>query len=220
MFEYDCQVCGCDHDQDNTHEGNYVHGGYGSTKYDETKLIWVGQVPSTLEKGGHICDDCIDKQIESGTLEAFSSVFDPDETNQMSAKGYAKVFELGAHDMYASCVAARGSIPEPVGPLTDEDLEAIEQLRSRICKDPSRSNYISISQNPQHGKLARDIGEAHVLAGLILGKIGGDAPDFSKAAEKFGHRLAEFDNYSCNLFDELMAAAATEEPDDGATAPS
>lgn len=207
MFEYDCQVCGNDHDQDNTHHGEYVHGGYGSTKYDETKLVWVAPAPKALEMGGHICDACIDVQVESGALEAFASVFNPKDVDEMSAKGYAKVFAMAAARMYEAAVSARGSVPDPVAPLTDEESEAIAWYRSRICSDPTRSAVISTgSKGNQHAKLAWDMGEAHVMAGLIMGKIGGDAPDFSAAGKDFGERLAAFDKNNCSLFEDMMAS--------------
>lgn len=208
MFEYSCQTCGKNHDQDNTHHGDYVYGGYGSTKYDETKLVWVAPAPEALEMGGHICDACIDFQVENGALEAFRSVFDAGEVDVMSAKGYTKVFQMAAARMYEAAVSARGSVPEPVAPLTDEENEAIARYRSRICGDPTRAQVISTGpKGSQHAKLAWDMGEAHVMAGLIMGKIGGDAPDFSAAAKEFGERLAEFDQSTCQLFDDMMASA-------------
>jgi hypothetical protein len=217
MFEYDCQVCGKDHDQDNTHHGDFVYGGYGSTKYDETKLVWVAPAPETLEMGGHICDACIDVQVESGALEAFASVFNADDVDEMSAKGYAKVFAMAADRMYISCVNARGSIPEPVAPMTSDENEALADFRSRLCSDPTRSSVIRVGSGNKHASLAWDMGEAHVLAGLILGKIGGEAPDFSAAAEEFGARLAEFDQSTCQLFDDMMASIETEVEDDETT---
>jgi len=207
MFEYSCQTCGKTHDQDNTHHGDYVHGGYGSTKYDETKLVWVAPAPDPLEMGGHICDACIDVQVENGALEAFSSVFSADEINEMSAKGYAKVFEMAAERMYVSCVNARGTAPEPAAPLTSDESEALAAFRSRICSDPTRSSVIRVGSGNKHATLAWDMGEAHVLAGLVLGKIGGDAPDFTAAGKEFGERLAEFDQSSDELFEGLMASA-------------
>lgn len=223
MFEYDCQVCGKDHDQDNTHHGDFVYGGYGSTKYDETKLVWVAPAPETLEMGGHICDACIDVQVESGALEAFSAVFDKDAVDVMSAKGYAKVFEMAAERMYEACVKARGSAPDPIAPLSDEESEAIAAFRARICGDPTRSNVISVgARGSQHAKLAWDMGEAHVMAGLIMGKIGGEAPDFSMAATDFGDRLSAFDQNTCSLFEDMIASIGCEVEDDAdsATPPS
>lgn len=205
MFEYSCQTCGKTHDQDNTHHGDYVHGGYGSTKYDETKLVWVAPAPDPLEMGGHICDACIDVQVENGALEAFSSVFSADEINEMSAKGYAKVFEMAADRMYVTCVRARGSVPDAVDPLTAEEVEAIPDFRSRLCSDPTRSNVISLGKGQKHAKLAWDMGEAHVLAGLIIGKIGGDQPDFGAAGVDFGESLAAFDKNTSELFADMMA---------------
>ena len=65
------------------------------------------------------------------------------------------------------------------------------------------------------------MGEAHVLAGLILGKIGGDAPDFSAASKDFGERLAAFDENTCSLFADMMASIETEaETEDDPTTPS
>lgn len=223
MFEYSCQTCGKDHDQDNTHHGDYVYGGYGSTKYDETKLVWLASPPEILEMGGHICDTCIDLQVESGALEAFSAVFDKDAVDVMSAKGYAKVFEMAAERMYEACVKARGSAPDPIAPLSDEESEAIAAFRARICGDPTRSNVISVgARGSQHAKLAWDMGEAHVMAGLIMGKIGGEAPDFSMAATDFGDRLSAFDQNTCSLFEEMIASIGCEVEDDAdsATPPS
>ncbi|HDZ51556.1 hypothetical protein LCGC14_0111540 [marine sediment metagenome] len=217
MFEYSCQTCGKTHDQDNTHHGDYVHGGYGSTKYDETKLVWVAPAPDPLEMGGHICDACIDVQVENGALEAFSSVFSADEINEMSAKGYAKVFQMAADRLYASCVSARGSVPEPVAPLNDEEIEAIADFRSRLCNDPTRSNVISLGKGQKHAKLAWDMGEAHVLAGMILGKIGGDNPDFEAAGVDFGDRLAAFDENTSSLFADMMSSIEADTEDDETT---
>ena len=208
MFKYNCQVCKKEHDQDNTHLGDIVYGGYGSTKYDETKLVWVASVPKALELGGHICDGCIDQQVENGALEAYSSAFLLEETTQMSAKGYAKLFEMGARDMYAICVSARGALPDPVIPLTKEATDAIVKLRGSIRSDPSRdTNVVHVARNPEHGLLSRELGKAHVLAGMILGLIGGKTPDFSPAAEDFGRRLEELDNQTCDLFEDMMAVA-------------
>ena len=129
MEDYECQLCGKTHDEDNTHEGVFVYGGYGSTRYDETKLIWLTDVPDSLEVKDRICDSCIDTLVEDRHLEAFSGVFDRDAGRTMSAEGYARVFMLGAEQMFQICANARGKRQEPAQEMSANDEAEIVRLR-------------------------------------------------------------------------------------------
>lgn len=121
----------------------------------------------------------------------------------MSAKGYAKVFEMGASWMYRRCVAARGAVPAPVDEITEDGFGALLNLRASITQDPTLASSHKILKSPAHAQVARDVGEAHVLASLILGFVGGDEPDFSIPAKVFGDALADHDASMAGILNEL-----------------
>lgn len=194
MGDYECKVCGTSHDADNTHEGAFVYGGYGSPKYDETRLIWLTKGLLTLNIGDHICDDCIDTLVADKHLEVFADSFEEDVGRTMSPEGYARVFILSAEQMYRICADARHEKPMPLRPVSSEDVRAITKLRACITNDPTEADQQPIIRKTHGSQAAREVGAAHVLAGLILGYFGGEMPDFSQPAWTFAAQMVEIDS--------------------------
>ena len=107
---FTCATCGGEaSDTDNT--GVMVHGGYGSTRYDTSSLIWTVR-GEEVYPWGYICDDCIDRAVSDGKLEEFHTNLGGKETGlNLSAEAYRELFAHGARKAYNAYWAKREDGP-------------------------------------------------------------------------------------------------------------
>lgn len=215
---FTCATCGGQaSDTDNT--GVMVRGGYGSTRYDTSSLIWTARGEEVYPQG-YICDDCIDRAVSDGKLEEFHTSLGDEETGlNLSKAAYRELFAYGARKAYDAFWANReeGLYHEARNPAALE--EAIEDMRYRLSGDQVLGSGASMQRAPI-GWGAVDIGYAHAVAAIAFGCCEAD-PGFEKAAETWGRERkaldAEMDRcwQSTEEMFEAMMKEADIEPDDG-----
>jgi hypothetical protein len=180
MFEFTCALCGSDDAGDTTHHVDIVYGGFGSAKFDETKLVWIGDAPD-LSSSDRLCDDCISHFILEGRLEEFTNAMDSEVGKTMSVAGYTTVFLMGADRFYTAICSARGSFPI----ATEEwDHARITSMRGALEFDPSEKHFAT-EDNIALGSKAYDLGRAHAAAAVLLNMASGASPDFKDDARCF-----------------------------------
>ncbi|MBJ3764609.1 hypothetical protein ILP92_17895 [Maribius pontilimi] len=215
---FNCATCdGEASDTDNT--GIMFHGGYGSTRYDTSSLVWIVRGEDVFPHG-YICDDCIDRAVSDGKLEKFHTSLGDDETGlNLSAAAYRELFAYGARKAYHTFWSQREDSPyyEERNPAALE--EAIKDMRYRLSGDMVVSCSVSMKRIPI-GWEAVDIGYAHAVSAITFGCSEAD-PGFEKAAETWGSARkaldAEMDRcwHSTEEMFEAMMKEADIEPDNG-----
>jgi hypothetical protein len=210
MFEFTCALCGSDDAGDTTHHGDIVYGGFGSAKFDETKLVWIGDAPD-LSSSDRLCDDCVSHFVLEGRLEEFTNAMDDEVGITMSVAGYAAVFFMGADRFYAAICNARGSLPT----ATEEwDRARIAGMRCTLEFDPSEAHFVA-GEEIVLGPKAYKLGRAHAAAAVLLNMASGTSPDFRDDARSFAIKLkayeeraakynAEHSKEGQDLIDELL----------------
>ena len=211
--DYVCATCGGKAgDSDNS--GVMVHGGYGSTRYDTSHLIWVVRGEDVFPSG-FICDDCIDRAVAKGDLEEFaSSLGGPDVGLHLSHAAYHELFAFGARKAYDGFWRDREDTPyqEAIAP---PDLEkAILGMRYQLSGDELQASAYSTPRVPL-GWEAVNIGYAHAVASIAFG-CGEADPGFENAASEWAtHRKAldaEADQMMSMLEDMIGKAEEPAEP--------
>ena len=216
--DFTCATCGGEAgDTNNT--GVMVHGGYGSTRYDTSSLIWTVRGEAVYPHG-YICDDCIDQAVSDGKLEEFHTSLGDDQTGfNLSAAAYRELFAYGARKAYDEFWEKReeGPYHEARDPAALE--KAIEDMRYRLSGDQVLAYGTSIPRAPL-GWSAVNLGYAHAVAAIAFGCCEAD-PGFEKAAEIWGRARkaldAKLDNdwRSTEEMFETMMGEVDIESDDG-----
>ncbi len=210
MIQYNkCSLCGDNETGDTTHEGDIVVGGYGSTQFDGCCLIWLKAPPDSLQKGEYICDDCVARLIEEGSLEAYLSFMDADVGRVQTEAAYKALFLMGAKEMFEEVASVRGGNLKSTYTTDADSIFEIERLRATIHKDPtegygSRKAY-SLVAKENLGKASINVGKAHVAAALLLGYEAGHGPELELASDVFAERMSEQDRHRSELL-QLFAA--------------
>lgn len=190
--DHTCTVCGADAgDTDNN--GVIVHGGYGSTRYDETRLIWLVR-GEEVAKPGMLCDDCIDGFVAEGKLEAFAASIASLPEGTPSEAAYRELFAHGARRVYSAYWEEMGEAPYARRSLDDAGRESIERLRRMMVGDGDIYNIAQL-ERAKEARRAMDVGEAHAMAAISLG-FGEEDPGFEEAAATWAaERMARANDF-------------------------
>lgn len=177
--DYICATCdGEAGDTDNT--GVFVNGGYGSTRYDTSSLIWTARGDEVYPQG-YICDDCIDRAVSEEILEEFHSALGGEDIGRnLSEAAYRELFAYGARKAYGEFWAQRedGPYQEAKDPTALD--QAIRDMRYRLSGDGVVASGASLPRPPL-GWSAVDIGYAHAVAAIAFA-CGEADPGFEHAA--------------------------------------
>jgi hypothetical protein len=178
--DYTCATCGGDAgDSDNL--GVIVTAGYGSTRYDTTSLIWTVRGEQVYPRG-FICDDCIDRAVSEGHLEAFSSsIGGKDVGLNLSEAAYRELFAFGARRAYDAFWAHREDSPYQEAKEPSRLEQAVLTMRNNLSNDEVLSDSASLPR-ARVGWKAVDIGYAHAVAAIAFG-CGESDPGFENASQ-------------------------------------
>jgi hypothetical protein len=190
-WDHTCLECGGQAGDTDTN-GHIVHGGYGSSRYDTTLLIWLSDAGKNAQKG-YLCDDCIDRHVEAGELEAFSTHFGELPEGSPSQAAYHALFAYYAQRVADAYWDENGDRRYDGRPLDEAGHESIERLRATMVGRDS-SQYTSMVPTPRQELADRAIrvGECHALAAIALG-YGQEDPNFEKAAARWAEKRATVD---------------------------
>lgn len=174
-----CATCGgAASDTNNT--GVMVYGGYGSSRYDMSSLVWTARGADVYPRG-YICDACIDRAVSDGKLEEFHSGPGDEETGRnLSEAAYRELFAYGARKAYGDFWEKREDSPYHAAHNPAALEQAIEDMRYRLSGDQVLASGAAIKRAPL-GRGAVDIGYAHAVAAIAFG-CGEADPGFEKAA--------------------------------------
>lgn len=187
MHDHQCTTCGAEAG-DTTNDGVIVSGGFGSTRHDTTSLIWLvrGQnVPAP----GILCDDCVDRHIAAGELEAFASALCRIPANPSEA-AMRELFAYGARQAYHRCWEHIDASHHPIRPLDEAGREAIIDLRRMLTGDDTAAPQSFSCTTSGQGDLALRVGRAHATAAIALG-YGEADPGFDIAAARWARQRTE-----------------------------
>jgi len=198
---------------DTTNTGIVVRGGYGSTRYDTSSLIWVVR-GADVYPTGYMCDGCIDRAVSDGALEEFQTSLGAAETGlYLSEAAYHELFCHGARSAYDAFWSAREDSPYVEARDPEALRTVIEGMRYRLSGDEVLASAVSTQRSPL-GWGAVNIGYAHAVAAIALG-CGEADPGFETAAADWAQARraldAQIDLASHST--EAMFAAMAEDTD-------
>lgn len=190
-WDHTCLECGGEAGDTDTN-GHIVHGGYGSTRYDTTLLIWLSGAGKNAQEG-YLCDDCIDRHVEAGELEAFFSHFGELPKGSPSQAAYHALFAYYAQRVADAYWKENGDRPYDRRPLDEAGHESIERLRTTMVgRDSSQAAPVIPTPRQELADRAIRVGECHALAAISLG-YGQEDPNFDKAAARWAEKRATVD---------------------------
>lgn len=211
---FTCATCG-EEASDTDNNGTMVHGGYGSTRYDTSSLVWTVRGEDVYPLG-YICDACIDRAVSDGMLEEFHNHFgDKDIGLNLSEAAYRELFAFGAREAYDEFWAKREDEPYEEAKDPSALNQAILDIRYRLSGDGVLASSFSMPRS-RLGWTAVDIGYAHAVAAIAFG-CGEADPSFEDAATAWAHARkaldAKIDEDTVNteeMFEEMFRDAETE----------
>lgn len=176
---YICATCGGEAgDSDNL--GVIVNGGYGSSRYDTSSLVWIVSGDEVYPRG-YICDDCIDRAVSAGHLEEFHSSVRGEEVGlYLSEAAYRELFAYGSRKAYDAFWAQRDHSPYQKAIAPSKLEQAIVDMRYQLSGDVVLSSSYSMPRT-RLGWTAVNIGYAHAVAAIAFG-CGEADPDFEEAS--------------------------------------
>lgn len=174
-----CVGCGSQ-EVENVSGPDEVHGSGDHSRYDGVTLVWLLPTDRIPPPGG-LCDDCVDRHVEAGALEAIHSGFQgglPD--GRPSETVYALMFQRGAAAARQAFVQATRDRPAPEWPHDDDAAARILKMRQSIAPHEPNRAYADFERE-EYLELAQRVGQMHAIAACALGHADTD-PSFEAAA--------------------------------------
>lgn len=184
-----CKGCGSE-DVQNSSGPDDVYGSGDYSRHDGVTLVWL-LPPDRRPAPGGLCDDCVERHVEAGELEAIHS---GDQGGlpggRPSEAVYAMMFREGAVAARRAFINATEDRPAPRWPVDVDATGRILGLRRAIAPSPPRL-FLGEDEREIYLDLARRMGEAHAIAACALGHADVD-PGFEAASKVWAaQRVAE-----------------------------
>ncbi|MBO9428691.1 hypothetical protein [Sulfitobacter sp. R18_1] len=200
-----CKLCNTPDSGFVYHYDDHMAGGYGSTRYDMRRLVWLKDAPEELDYDDGVCDLCVDRMVRDDLLEEIKN-------SGLSQKAFKNIFLMGARNMYAQYALER-KVPQEALDLDENGVAAIERLRRSIFPDPSTHPQGALRLDENYGTSAYNTGKSHAVAAVMLGYACGESPDFSAAAAAYAENMVEHVQFIERLLGELNDAVELDKDD-------